>query len=61
MAIGPGEKSQRTGINLATDDQLCFTNACFHDGAVLGVIVHHEVLAVFDEFSRSRIPLIRDQ
>lgn len=55
------ESAERTSINLASDENLCFTNAGFNHRAVLGVIIYCHVLAVFNEFSRSHIPLIRDQ
>ena len=50
---------QRTGINLASDEHSGFANASLHHRAVLGVIIHYYILAVFNESSWSRIPLVR--
>ena len=57
----PKKHRERTGIYFASDDHLCFANACFHYGAVLGVVVDYHVLAVLNRFPRGLVPRIRDQ
>ena len=51
MAI-VSETVQRTGIYLASDNQLCFTNASLYNRAVLGIIIYNHILAVLNKFSR---------